>query len=135
MEKLLGGVAKINVGAVPESELKKQRFLYEDAINAGKAAIVESVVAGGGVSHDEEVGYNIVRRGRNADGMEAFLMLGRLADSAPDHRRRDLNWHLAWMGSAALNSPRPKAGLRGLSDGNLVEGVIGFNVHELAAGA
>ncbi len=74
--KLTGGVAKINVGAATESELKEKKYLYEDAINAAKAASAEGIVAGGGVAllrasiactprglnHDEEVGYNIVRK-------------------------------------------------------------------------
>lgn len=76
MAKLRGGVAKINVGAATESELKEKKFLYEDAINAAKAASAEGIVAGGGVAllraslactppglnHDEDVGYNIVRK-------------------------------------------------------------------------
>jgi chaperonin GroEL len=74
LAKLTGGVAKINVGAVTESEMKEKKFLYEDAINAAKAASAEGIVVGGGVAllrasracqptganHDEEVGYNIV---------------------------------------------------------------------------
>lgn len=74
--KLTGGVAKISVGAATETELKERKFLYEDAINAAKAAAAEGIVAGGGVAllrasqkcqprqlpHDEEVGYNIVRK-------------------------------------------------------------------------
>jgi chaperonin GroEL len=76
MAKLTGGVARINVGAATESELKEKKFLYEDAINAAKAAADEGIVAGGGVAllrasqacqpkglnTDEEVGYNIVRK-------------------------------------------------------------------------
>ncbi len=75
--KLTGGVAKINVGAATESELKEKKFLYEDAINAAKAAADEGIVPGGGVAllrasqacrpkqelqEDEQVGYNIVLR-------------------------------------------------------------------------
>lgn len=76
MAKLTGGVAKINVGATTESELKEKRFLYEDAINAAKAAADEGLLAGGGVAllrasqacqpdglgDHETVGYNIVRK-------------------------------------------------------------------------
>jgi chaperonin GroEL len=76
LAKLTGGVAKINVGAATDSELKEKKFLYEDAINAAKAAYDEGLVPGGGVAllrasqdcqptglnHDEEVGYNIVRK-------------------------------------------------------------------------
>lgn len=73
--KLSGGVARIKVGAATESELKEKKYLYEDAINAAKAAAEEGIVAGGGVAllrasqackpasssdSDETVGYNIV---------------------------------------------------------------------------
>ncbi|KAA5542672.1 chaperonin GroEL [Roseiconus nitratireducens] len=76
MAKLTNGVAKINVGAATESELKEKKFLYEDAINAAKAAADEGILAGGGVAllraaqacqpdglnDDETVGFNIVRK-------------------------------------------------------------------------
>jgi chaperonin GroEL len=74
--KLTGGVAKINVGAMTESEVKERRFMYEDAIAAAKAASEEGIVPGGGVAllraslairrdgmhEDEAVGYKIVQR-------------------------------------------------------------------------
>jgi chaperonin GroEL len=74
--KLTGGVAKINVGAMTETEVKERHFMYEDAIAAAKAASEEGIVAGGGVAllraslaieragmHDDElVGYKIVQR-------------------------------------------------------------------------
>ena len=50
MAKLSGGVAKINVGAMTETEVKERRFMYEDAIAAAKAASEEGIVAGGGVA-------------------------------------------------------------------------------------
>jgi chaperonin GroEL len=74
--KLSGGVAKINVGAATESEMKEKKARVEDAMHATRAAAQEGVLPGGGVallraseglkpkdlSHDEEVGYNIVVR-------------------------------------------------------------------------
>jgi chaperonin GroEL len=74
--KLAGGVARINVGAMTETEVKERRFMYEDAINAAKAAGEEGIVPGGGVAllraslavhrdnlhEDELVGYKIVLR-------------------------------------------------------------------------
>lgn len=74
--KLTGGVAKINVGAMTETEVKQRHFMYEDAIAAAKAAGEEGVVPGGGVAllrasmsiertgmhEDELVGYKIVQR-------------------------------------------------------------------------
>ncbi|MCS6851098.1 MAG: chaperonin GroEL [Gemmataceae bacterium] len=74
--KLSGGVAKIMVGAATESEMKEKKARVEDAMHATRAANQEGILPGGGVallraaeglkpkglSHDEEVGYNIVVR-------------------------------------------------------------------------
>lgn len=74
--KLSGGVAQINVGAATESEMKEKKARVEDALHATRAAVEEGILPGGGVAmlrastsvdpgkltHDEEVGYNIIRR-------------------------------------------------------------------------
>jgi chaperonin GroEL len=74
--KLSGGVAKINVGAATESEMKEKKARVEDAMHATRAANQEGILPGGGVAllraseglkpkglaHDEEAGYNIVVR-------------------------------------------------------------------------
>jgi chaperonin GroEL len=74
--KLAGGVAKINVGAATESEMKEKKARVEDALHATRAAVAEGILPGGGVAllraastvkpdgltHDEQVGYNIVLR-------------------------------------------------------------------------
>jgi len=74
--KLSGGVAKLNVGAATESEMKEKKARVEDAMHATRAANQEGILPGGGVallraseglkpkglSHDEETGYNIVVR-------------------------------------------------------------------------
>jgi len=76
LAKLAGGVAKINVGAATESEMKEKKARVEDALHATRAAVEEGILPGGGValvraaasckpkglSHDEEAGYNIVLR-------------------------------------------------------------------------
>jgi len=76
LAKLAGGVAKINVGAATESEMKEKKARVEDALHATRAAVEEGVLPGGGVAllrcsasskpegltHDQEVGYNIVKR-------------------------------------------------------------------------
>lgn len=77
LAKLAGGVAKVNVGAATESEMKEKKARVEDALHATRAAIEEGILPGGGVallrasnsvsapeglSHDEIVGYNIVIR-------------------------------------------------------------------------
>ena len=74
--KLSGGVAKINVGAATESEMKEKKARVEDAMHATRAANLEGILPGGGValvraaakckgeglSQDEKTGYDIVIR-------------------------------------------------------------------------
>ncbi len=76
LAKLSGGVAKVNVGAATESEMKEKKARVEDALHATRAAVEEGILPGGGValvrsaakvkptglSHDQEIGYNIVLR-------------------------------------------------------------------------
>jgi chaperonin GroEL len=76
LAKLAGGVAKINVGAATETEVKEKKARVEDALHATRAAVEEGILPGGGVallraaatvkpeglSQDEEVGYKIVLR-------------------------------------------------------------------------
>lgn len=49
LAKLTGGVAVIRVGAASESEAKKLKEAFEDAISATKAAIAEGVLPGAGL--------------------------------------------------------------------------------------
>ena len=44
------GVAVINVGAATETEMKEKKMRIDDALNATKAAAMEGVVAGGGLT-------------------------------------------------------------------------------------
>ncbi len=77
LAKLAGGVAKVNVGAATESEMKEKKARVEDALHATRAAVEEGILPGGGVAllraskavkpgddlgEDEVVGYNIVLR-------------------------------------------------------------------------
>ncbi|HBO42737.1 MAG TPA: chaperonin GroEL [Planctomycetaceae bacterium] len=76
LAKLAGGVAKINVGAATESEMKEKKARVEDALHATRAAVEEGILPGGGVAllrasasvkpdglaTDEEVGYKIILR-------------------------------------------------------------------------
>jgi chaperonin GroEL len=80
LAKLAGGVAKINVGAATESEMKEKKARVEDALHATRAALEEGILPGGGVAllraastvkpsgltHDEEVGYGIIVRACSA---------------------------------------------------------------------
>jgi len=77
LAKLAGGVAKVNVGAATESEVKERKARVEDALHATRAAVEEGILPGGGVgllraaasskageslTHDQKVGYDIVLR-------------------------------------------------------------------------
>ena len=80
LAKLAGGVAKINVGAATESEMKEKKARVEDALHATRAAVEEGILPGGGVAllrassqvkakgltDDESVGYQIVVRASRA---------------------------------------------------------------------
>lgn len=50
LAKLTGGVAVIHVGAPAESEMKRLKEAFEDAISATKAAVAEGVLPGGGLA-------------------------------------------------------------------------------------
>lgn len=76
LSKLAGGVAILNIGAATESELKEKKARVEDALHATKAAVLDGIVAGGGVAliraskaieelhlkDDEKIGADIVRQ-------------------------------------------------------------------------
>jgi chaperonin GroEL len=77
LAKLSGGVAKVNVGAATESEMKEKKARVEDALHATRAAVEDGILPGGGVallratgnlktpddlSDDELTGYNIIVR-------------------------------------------------------------------------
>ena len=81
LAKLAGGVAKVNVGAATESEMKEKKARVEDALHATRAAVAEGILPGGGVamlrassqlrppkdlSQDEKIGYQIVLRATRA---------------------------------------------------------------------
>jgi chaperonin GroEL len=76
LAKLAGGVARINVGAATETEMKEKKARVEDALHATRAAVEEGIIPGGGTSlircedavaalkleGDEKVGAEIIRR-------------------------------------------------------------------------
>jgi len=78
LAKLTGGVAVIRVGAPSESEAKKLKEAFDDAISATKAAIAEGVLPGAGLAllrasdavdaeeakaaEDEKTGLRILKR-------------------------------------------------------------------------
>ncbi|MDE2842472.1 MAG: chaperonin GroEL [Chloroflexota bacterium] len=107
LAKLSGGVAVIKVGAATEIELKERKARVEDALSATRSAVEEGIVPGGGValvraqraldglsglSDDEEIGVNIIRRSleqplklivENA-GSEGAVVLNQVKQQADD---------------------------------------------------
>jgi chaperonin GroEL len=108
LAKLAGGVAKVNVGAATESEMKEKKARVEDALHATRAAVEEGILAGGGVallrasvkakpadncSDDERVGYNIVVRSCRSPltmiaanaGQDGGIVCERVIESKENH--------------------------------------------------
>ncbi len=107
LAKLAGGVAKVNVGAATESEMKEKKARVEDALHATRAAVEEGILAGGGVallraasladhgdvSEDEQVGYNIVVRAARSPltmiadnaGQDGGIVCERVVESKGNH--------------------------------------------------
>jgi chaperonin GroEL len=110
LAKLVGGVAVIKVGAATETEMKEKKARVEDAMHATKAAVEEGIVPGGGVallrsvpaldklaadpglSHDERIGVQIVRRAAeepmrwiaNNAGQEGNIVVGKVRELEPE---------------------------------------------------
>ena len=61
LAKLSGGVAKINVGAATESEMKEKKARVEDALHATRAAVEEGILPGGGVALLRAIGQRSSR--------------------------------------------------------------------------
>ena len=104
LAKLAGGVAKINVGAATESEMKEKKARVEDALHATRAALEEGILPGGGVAllrasktitpptdltHDEKAGYDIIVRACSAPihqiaenaGQDGGVVVSKVAES------------------------------------------------------
>ena len=90
LAKLSGGVAKINVGAATESEMKEKKARVEDALHATRAALEEGILPGGGVAllrasaqvksdgltADEQTGFAIIVRSCSAPIQQIALNAG-----------------------------------------------------------
>ena len=74
--KLVGGVAIISVGGNSDIEIKEKRDRVEDALFATKAALVEGVVAGGGIALIKAVN-SITPIDESLDGLRGFDIIKR----------------------------------------------------------
>ncbi len=109
LAKLAGGVAVINVGAATETEMKEKKARVEDALHATRAAVEEGIVPGGGVAllwcqkvvakvkaenHDEQMGFDIVRRALEEPCRQIALNAGQEGSIVVERIREknELNW-------------------------------------------
>ncbi|MDY6786614.1 MAG: chaperonin GroEL [candidate division WOR-3 bacterium] len=104
LAKLAGGVARINVGAATEVEMKEKKARVEDALHATRAAVEEGIVPGGGVAYlrartaldslnlkpeDEQIGVEIIKKAVEAPirqilknaGKEASVVVNEVANA------------------------------------------------------
>ena len=82
LAKLAGGVAKINVGAATESEMKEKKARVEDALHATRAAVEEGILPGGGVAL-----LRATHDGQAAKGSRTTRRSATTSSSAPAARR------------------------------------------------
>lgn len=95
LAKLSGGVARINVGAVTEVEMKEKKDRVEDALHATRAAVDEGVLPGGGLAllkassvledglgleGDQLLGLQIVQRALSAPARQIAENAGQNGD-------------------------------------------------------
>ena len=127
LAKLAGGVAKINVGAATESEMKEKKARVEDALHATRAAVEEGILPGGGVAllrasatvkpdglvQDEEVGYKIVLRACRAPltqiagnaGQDGGIVCEKVAEGKGDFGYNALTARLRRPGQGRRDRP------------------------------
>src|SRR5712692_6582557 len=74
LAKLAGGVAQVKVGGATETAMKERKALYEDALNATRAALEEGIVPGGGVAllHAAKALDKVELKGDEALGIEVL---------------------------------------------------------------
>jgi chaperonin GroEL len=107
LAKLAGGVAVINVGAAPETEVKEKKARVEDALHATRAAVEEGIVPGGGTALiraqvalekvklknvDEQLGVEILSKALEAPlrqlainaGLEGSIVVERVKEAKKD---------------------------------------------------
>jgi chaperonin GroEL len=129
LAKLAGGVAKINVGAATESEMKEKKARVEDALHATRAALEEGILPGGGVallraasqikgnvkglSEDEQTGYQIIVRACSAPleqiadnaGQDGGVVVAKVAEQKGNHGYDALNDQYVDLVKAGIIDP------------------------------
>ena len=84
LAKLAGGVAQIKVGGATETAMKERKALYEDAMQAMKAALEEGIVTGGGTGIGNGFGNGTAGSGIGLRNVRERLQLAYGADATFD---------------------------------------------------
>ena len=128
LAKLAGGVAKVNVGAATESEMKEKKARVEDALHATRAAVEEghsarrrrgavasgrSLKAGESLTHDQKVGYDIVLRACRAPltmiaenaGQDGGIVCEKVAEAQGQSRLQRLDRQVRRPGQGRRDRP------------------------------
>ena len=126
LAKLAGGVAKINVGAATESEMKEKKARVEDALHATRAAVEEGILPGGGVAllrasaSVKPDGLEPGRRGRLQDRPAGLPC----AADADRRQRRPGRRHRLREGDRRPRAPSATTPLTGVYEDLVKAGVI-----------
>jgi chaperonin GroEL len=128
LAKLSGGVARINVGAASDIEMKEKKDRVEDALNATRAAVDEGVLPGGGLAllkasavlntgldleGDQLLGLQILQRALRAPasqiaenaGMNGDLVVERLREAGFEKGFNALTLEYVDMSDAGILDP------------------------------
>lgn len=111
LAKLTGGVAVIRVGAPSESEAKKLKEAFEDAISATKAAVAEGVLPGAGLALLRAIDAVDAEEGKAAEDEKTGLRILKRALEAPT---RQIAENSALDGGVVVDRMRSNHGNIGL---------------------
>jgi chaperonin GroEL len=106
LAKLAGGVAVIYVGAASEVEMKSMKDLYDDALNATRAAIEEGIIPGGGVAYLRAISFLDKLKGANEDENTGIAIMRR----ALEEPLRQIVENAGMEGSVVVNKVKEGKG-------------------------
>jgi len=106
LAKLAGGVAVIYVGAASEVEMKSMKDLYDDALNATRAAIEEGIIPGGGVAYLRAISFLDDLKGVNEDENTGIAIMRR----ALEEPLRQIVENAGMEGSVVVNKVKEGKG-------------------------
>lgn len=115
LAKLAGGVAVIRVGAPSETEAKKLKEAFEDAISATKAAVAEGILPGAGLALLRAIDAVEAEEAKAQDDEKTGLRILKRALEAPT---RQIAENSALDGGVVIDRMRTSKGNFGLDASN-----------------